>query len=48
VVVLYIGLLLSFFWETLTLSVVAYFVLMPFGVRSYRKAEAQHIDRQRV
>lgn len=42
VVVLYIGLLLSFFWETLTLSVVAYYVLMPFAVRSYRKAEAQH------
>jgi len=36
-VVLYIGLLLSFFWETLTVSALAYYVAIPFSVRAYRK-----------
>ncbi|KQQ91253.1 CDP-diacylglycerol--serine O-phosphatidyltransferase [Aureimonas sp. Leaf324] len=36
VVVLYIGLLLSFFWETLTFSAIAYYATIPFSIRSYR------------
>jgi CDP-diacylglycerol---serine O-phosphatidyltransferase len=36
-VVLYIGLLLSFFWETLTVSAVVYYATIPFSIRSYRK-----------
>ncbi|WP_062226236.1 CDP-diacylglycerol--serine O-phosphatidyltransferase [Aureimonas frigidaquae] len=42
VVVLYIGLLLSYFWETLTLSVVAYYLTMPFAIRAFRKADQAH------
>ncbi|MBB3949456.1 CDP-diacylglycerol--serine O-phosphatidyltransferase [Aureimonas jatrophae] len=36
-VVLYIGLLLSFFWETLTVSAIAYYAAIPLSVRSYRR-----------
>lgn len=35
VLVLYVALLLSFFWETLTLTTVAYLVAMAFSVRAY-------------
>ncbi|MBB3998546.1 CDP-alcohol phosphatidyltransferase family protein [Aureimonas pseudogalii] len=41
-VVLYIGLLLSFFWETLTVSALAYFASIPFAVRSYRRQVARN------
>lgn len=42
VVVLYIGLLLSFFWETLTFSALAYFASIPFAIRAYRRSERRH------
>ncbi|KTR06132.1 CDP-diacylglycerol--serine O-phosphatidyltransferase [Aureimonas ureilytica] len=42
IVVLYIGLLLSFFWETLTISALAYYASIPFSVRSYRRQDAAH------
>lgn len=33
----YVALLLTFTWETLTVSALAYFVSMPFGVSAFRK-----------
>ncbi|KAA0970197.1 CDP-diacylglycerol--serine O-phosphatidyltransferase [Aureimonas fodinaquatilis] len=42
VVVLYIGLLLSYFWETLVVSSLAYYAAMPLAIRSYRIALAKH------
>ena len=43
-VVLYIGLLLSFFWETLTVSTLLYFASIPLAIRSYRRTAARHAD----
>ncbi|WP_102957890.1 CDP-alcohol phosphatidyltransferase family protein [Mangrovicella endophytica] len=39
--VLYVALLLSFFWETLTLTAVAYFVSIIFSVRAYNRRAAR-------
>ena len=36
-VVLYVALLLSFFWETLTLTCIAYVIAIPFSMRSFSK-----------
>ena len=37
VLVLYVATLLSFFWETLTLTVLAYFISIPFSWREFSK-----------
>ena len=39
-VTVYVGFLVSFTWETLSLSTLAYLVSLPFGVRAWRKANA--------
>lgn len=38
-VVFYIAMLLAFPWQTLTLSVLAYFATIPLSIRSYRQAK---------
>jgi CDP-diacylglycerol---serine O-phosphatidyltransferase len=45
-IALAIVLLISFPWEMLTLIVAAYIVLIPFGIRSYRKTKADFENRQ--
>lgn len=42
----YVALLLTFTWETLTVSAVAYFLSMPFGISAFRKRLAQ--ERQQI
>ena len=42
----YVALLLTFTWETLTVSALAYFLSMPFGISAFKKRVAQ--ERQQI
>ncbi|MDY8109934.1 phosphatidylcholine/phosphatidylserine synthase [Fulvimarina sp. 2208YS6-2-32] len=44
VAVLYIATLISFFWETLTLSTIAYFCSIPFSWREFQKRSRRDMD----
>ncbi|WP_421852120.1 CDP-diacylglycerol--serine O-phosphatidyltransferase [Oricola sp.] len=43
-VVLYVALLATFTWETLTLSVLAYLAFLPYSLRMWRKRERQEAE----
>ncbi|WP_185983271.1 CDP-diacylglycerol--serine O-phosphatidyltransferase [Aureimonas mangrovi] len=43
-VVFYIAMLLAYPWQTLSLSTLAYFVSIPFSIRSYRRAQRRHAE----
>jgi CDP-diacylglycerol--serine O-phosphatidyltransferase len=45
-IALAIVLLISFPWEMLTIVVATYIILLPFGIRSYRKTKADFESRQ--
>ena len=46
VIVIYVALLMSFTWETMTATTVLYLVSLPFGARAWRKRYGAEIADQ--